>query len=82
MFQESFEITRGDFSTTFSCKFNKEGRLVSYTVNCQEIKSSRIMETLKEELMDAIEKEEFEKATEIQIKINKLRNLEESKNQL
>lgn len=74
---EVFEVTKGDYKTVVICKFNKDGVLVSTASTCNLIEPSYIMKVLKEDLIEAIEKEDFERAGEVQKKINMLRDYED-----
>lgn len=76
---EIFEVVKGDVKTTIVCKFNKEGYLVSYSSLSELISDSQILKTLKEDLHEAIDKEDYERATEVQKKINKIRDLEDQR---
>lgn len=77
---EVVSFIKGDYKTVIICKFNKDGSIISHSFMCEDIsKTSYIMRILKEDLLLAIEINDQEKISDLQSKINKLRELEESK---
>lgn len=76
--EEVVQFTKGDYKTTIILKFDKNGLLVTHSAISEYVQSES-MKYLKEELSLAIEEENFEKAAEIQKKINKVREADEQK---
>jgi hypothetical protein len=76
--EEVFEFLRGDFKTTIVCKFNRQGYLVSHSVESINISQDlALMEELREELYIALDEERYEDAKRLQEDINKLREITE-----
>lgn len=77
---ETFEIIKGDYKTTIVCKFNSKGYLVSHTTHSEDLRETAvIMEHLIDELHLAYEEERYEDIPDLQIKINKCRDLQGGK---
>ena len=77
---ETFEVTKGDYKTTIICKFNSKGYLISHIGYSEDLKEkSPIMENLIDELHLAYEEERYEDISSIQKRINKCRDLHNTK---
>lgn len=75
---EVCEFIKGDYKTTVICKFNKRGYMVSHAAYTECIgENNAIMDNLRSELLDALEKEDYELMVFIQEKINKIRQIDE-----
>lgn len=73
--EEKLVVDKGEFRTTIQIKFNSKGFPVSYQMDSTLLPTSRSFIELKEALQEAIKREDYSKASEIQ-KI--LKSLEDS----
>lgn len=76
--EEVFEVVKGDYKTIIVCKFNKKGYLVSHSAITRLV-TDDTMSKLKEQLTDALSKENYEEAARIQKLINSKREGDEQK---